>query len=110
MGGINANIRARLEDLSAYTGTALAGLGEKTGAAKAMPDDGFSGAMLRALDEVSGYQQTSNALIQASITDPDSVDIHDITIAEAKANLSLNIARTLLDRITRGWKEIINTR
>jgi flagellar hook-basal body complex protein FliE len=45
-----------------------------------------------------------------AITEPDSVDIQDITIAEAKANLSLNITRTLLDRIVRGWKEVINTR
>jgi flagellar hook-basal body complex protein FliE len=28
----------------------------------------------------------------------------------AEANLSLNIARTVMDRVVRGWKEVINTR
>ena len=33
------------------------------------------------------------------LVDPDSVDAHDVTIAMAKANLSLNITRTVLDRV-----------
>ena len=44
------------------------------------------------------------------ITDPDSVDAHDVTTAMARANLSLNIARTVMDRIVKGWKEVINLR
>jgi flagellar hook-basal body complex protein FliE len=71
---------------------------------------GFEDAMLKAMDEVNGLQQESSALSQAMITDPDSVDAHDVTIAMAKANLSLNIAKTVLNRIVTSWKDVINTR
>jgi flagellar hook-basal body complex protein FliE len=70
----------------------------------------FEDSMLKAMNEVNDLQQSSSALSQQMITDPDSVDAHDVTIAMAKANLSLNIARTVLDRIVKGWKEVINTR
>jgi flagellar hook-basal body complex protein FliE len=71
------------------SGTALAELGNKVGADAVLKSGTFEDAML---------------------TDPDSVDPHDVTIAMAKANLSLNITRTVMDRIVKGWKEIINTR
>ena len=35
---------------------------------------------------------------------------HCATIAQAKAGMSLNIARTVLSRVVQGWKDIINTR
>jgi flagellar hook-basal body complex protein FliE len=66
--------------------------------------------MLRALDKVSAEQQFSADLVQKAITDPGSLDPQDITIAQAKASMSLNIARTVLSRVVQGWKDIINTR
>ena len=44
------------------------------------------------------------------LTDPNSVDIHDITLASAKATLSLSITKELMDRAIRAYKEIINVR
>ncbi|MDR1363582.1 MAG: flagellar hook-basal body complex protein FliE [Spirochaetaceae bacterium] len=70
----------------------------------------FSDVMLRAIDKVSGDQNRVSSLSEAAITDPGSVDIHDLTIAEAEASMSLNIARTLLSRLTQAWRDIINTR
>ncbi|MDR2445287.1 MAG: flagellar hook-basal body complex protein FliE [Spirochaetaceae bacterium] len=70
----------------------------------------FADVMLRAIDGVSGDQNRVSALTEAAITDPGSVDIHDLTIAEAEATMSLNIARTLLSRLTQAWRDIINTR
>jgi flagellar hook-basal body complex protein FliE len=70
----------------------------------------FEDSMLKAMDEVNGLQQESSALTQAMLTDPNSVDVQDVTIAMAKANLSLNIAKTVLNRIVTSWKEVINTR
>jgi flagellar hook-basal body complex protein FliE len=70
----------------------------------------FERAMLEALDGVSASQSTVDDLVRLQMTDPDMVEAHQITTAMAEANLSLNIARTVLDRITRGWKELINTR
>jgi flagellar hook-basal body complex protein FliE len=38
------------------------------------------------------------------------MDPQDITIAQAKAGMSLNIARNILNRVVQGWKDVINTR
>ncbi|WP_304223825.1 flagellar hook-basal body complex protein FliE [Gracilinema caldarium] len=92
------------------SGTALSELGNKVGAEAVLRSGSFEDAMLKALDSVNADQNLSTDLMETMVTDPDSVDPHDVTIAMAKANLSLNITRTVLDRIVKGWKEIINTR
>lgn len=70
----------------------------------------FEDAMLKAMDGVNALQADSSNALEAMLTDPDSIDAHDVTIAMAKANMSLNITRTVLDRVVRAWKDIINTR
>lgn len=70
----------------------------------------FERALIKALDGVNAKQAESTEITQAMLTDPDSVDPHDVTIAQAEANLSLNIARTVMDRIVKGWKELVNSR
>jgi flagellar hook-basal body complex protein FliE len=91
-------------------GRNISSLGEKIGAGAAIPSGTFEDTMLKALDQVSAYQQISSSLAQQAITDPGSVDIHDITIAQAEAGMSLNITRNVLNRIVQGWRDIINTR
>jgi len=70
----------------------------------------FEHAMLQALDKVSGAQQHVSELEKEAIINPDSVDIHDITIAQAEASMALNITRNILSRLVQGWRDIINTR
>jgi flagellar hook-basal body complex protein FliE len=70
----------------------------------------FEDAMLKAMDGVNASQLESSQAIEQSLVDPDSIDAHDVTIAMAKANMSLNITRTVLDRVVRAWKDILNTR
>ena len=94
----------------AASGEALSALGAKVGSEAALRAGSFEDAMLKALDSVNTDQIDSSSMLQQMVTDPDSVDAHDVTIGMAKANLSLNITRVVLDRIVRGWKEIINTR
>ena len=84
--------------------------GRAVGAGAVTRSGTFEEAMLGALDKVSSYQQFANNLHQAAITDPDSVNVHDITIAQAMANTSLNIARNVLNRVVQGWRDLINTR
>ncbi|MDR2740979.1 MAG: flagellar hook-basal body complex protein FliE [Treponema sp.] len=91
-------------------GGAVSELGNKIGAEAAIRSGTFEDAMLRALDVVSAEKQFADGLIQQAIVDPESVDSHDITIAQAKASMSLNITRTILNRIVQGWRDIINTR
>jgi len=91
-------------------GSKITALGEKIGADAVTRSGTFTNAMLGALDKVSSYQQYASNLHQAAIIDPDSVDAHDITIAQAYANTSLNITRNVLSRLVQSWRDLINTR
>lgn len=74
------------------------------------PEGGFGQALMKALDAVNGEQQKAMHLTQQMITAPDTVDVHDVTIALASANLSLSIAKAVVDRAIRAYQEIINVR
>jgi len=70
----------------------------------------FEHAMLQSLDRVSDMQQLASHLSREAIINPDSVHAHDVTIAQAMANMSLNATRNILNRLVQGWRDIINTR
>jgi flagellar hook-basal body complex protein FliE len=91
-------------------GKAISELGNKIGAEGVLRSGTFEDTMLKALDMVSAQQQLPSNLMQTALTDPGAVDAHDITIAQAKASMSLNITRTILNRMVQGWKDLINTR
>jgi flagellar hook-basal body complex protein FliE len=94
----------------AGSGANILALRDKIGAEGITRAGTFEDAMLQALDKVSGTQQRASALQQEAIINPDSVDVHDITIAQAQANMSLGIARNILSRMVQGWRDLINTR
>jgi len=73
-------------------------------------ESGFGQALMQALDSVNADQQKAMDLTQQMITSPDSVNVHDVTIALASANLSLSIAKAVVDRAIRAYQEIINLR
>jgi flagellar hook-basal body complex protein FliE len=77
---------------------------------EAAVEEGFGRLLARTLGEVNDLQHRSMALTQAMITDPDSVDVHDVTIALAEANLSLSITKGVLDRAIQAYREILNLR
>ncbi|GHV78187.1 hypothetical protein AGMMS49942_30080 [Spirochaetia bacterium] len=91
-------------------GGKLAEMGNKIGSDAVTRSGSFENVMLQALDKVSAYQQFSSDLAQEAITEPGSIDPHDLTVAQQKANLSFDITRTVLSRLVQGWKDIINTR
>jgi flagellar hook-basal body complex protein FliE len=73
-------------------------------------EGGFASLFLQALGQVNQQQLRAQDLSQALITDPESVDIHDVTIALAEANLSLSMAKAVIDRAIRAYREIVNIR
>jgi len=83
---------------------------KKIGAEAVIRSGTFEEAMLSALDKVSAYQQYASNLNQMALIDPDSVNVEDVTIAQAEAMMSLNITRTVLNRVVQGWRDLINTR
>ncbi len=70
----------------------------------------FQSYLLDALSTVNNQQLDVNAVEEKLITNPDEVDIQDVTIAMAKARQSLNLAQTVIDRLVTGWNEITTTR
>ena len=62
------------------------------------------------ISQTNNLQQESFALNQAFITDPDSVDSHDVTIAMQKANMALQITKAVVDGALQSYREIINLR
>lgn len=70
----------------------------------------FEQTLLKAFDEVNARQQRTQELSKQMIVDPDSVDVHDVTIAMAEAGMSLKIAHTLIDRVVKSWNDITITR
>lgn len=70
----------------------------------------FEQTLLSAFDSMNAKQQNTDVLAQQMIVDPESVDVHDVTIAMAEANLSLKIAQSIIDRVIKGWTEITTSR
>jgi len=94
----------------AGSGKNILALEKKIGAQGVTRAGTFETAMLQALDKVSGQQQYASALGREAIINPDGVNIEDITIAQAEANMSFNAARNILSRLVQGWRDLINAR
>ena len=70
----------------------------------------FGKLFFQSLGQVNDLQVRAQDLSQALITDPDSVDIHDVTVALAEANLALSMTKAIIDRAIRAYREIVNIR
>jgi len=99
-----------LDSPYAGSGKNILALQKKIGAEGITRAGTFETAMLQALDKVSGLHQYTSDLQREAIINPDSVNVEDVTIAQEEASMSLNIARTILNRLVQGWRDIINTR
>ena len=70
----------------------------------------FDTSLIDAVNKMNDQQMNVADIEQKLITEPESVDIHDVTVAMAKARMSLNLAKTVIDRLVQGWSEITTTR
>jgi len=66
----------------------------------------FGNLMAAAIGRVSDRQLEAENLFVRMITNPDEVEPHDVTIAMAQANMSLNLAKTILDRAVKAYNDI----
>jgi flagellar hook-basal body complex protein FliE len=107
---LQADSFTRAGGFTGPVGQGVLDLEKITGAGAVSRAGTFEEAMLVALDQVSVADKFAESLAQRAITEPDTVDIHDLTIAQAKAGMSLDITRNILSRLVQGWRDIINTR
>ena len=73
-------------------------------------DGGFASMLMKAVNGVNDLELQSDSLSAQMITDPDSVDVHDVTIAMAKANLAVSLTKSVVDRAIQAYTNIINIR
>lgn len=106
---------ARVNNTHYGTGsvTSLNDTKDKTGLLHTTEKEGtksFQDYLLDAMETVNSQQLDVDALSEKIMTNPDEVDIHDVTIAMSKARMSLNLAQTVIDRLITDWNEITTTR
>ena len=70
----------------------------------------FESYLVNAVSSMNSQQLDVGRVQEKLITDPDSVDIHDVTTAMAKAQMSLSLAPTVIDRLVTGWNELSTNR
>ena len=70
----------------------------------------FTGALKDAFYKVNDLQLQSDELTKALAVRPETVDVHDVTIAAEKARIALLFTKSIVDRVTQAYKELINVR
>ena len=70
----------------------------------------FGDMLIQGLHAANEAQLEAGFLAEKVTSDPTSVDAHEVTVAMAKANMSLSIAKAVIDRTVTSFKEILNQR
>ena len=70
----------------------------------------FGDFLMDAISKMNDQQIEVGRLGERAMVDPDSVQPHEITEALAKSQMSLSLAKTVVDRVVTGWNEITTTR
>lgn len=68
--------------------------------------NGFRSMLLDALNQTNNLQKAEEDIKTQMLTDPDSVSAHDVTIAMAKARMSLSITKSVVDKAVSAYREI----
>lgn len=83
---------------------------DATAATPSAPRGGFADLLREGLGAVNQAEQTHAALAAQAITNPEQVDAHDVTIAAAKADLSIRLAKNIIDSTLSAYREITSLR
>jgi flagellar hook-basal body complex protein FliE len=73
-------------------------------------EQSFGDLLMGALGNVNDSQLNAMNLSQKMVTDPGSVNVEEVTIALADANLALSMTKAIVDRALAAYREIINIR
>jgi flagellar hook-basal body complex protein FliE len=87
----------------------IAGAGEQAASDKGV-EGNFGALLMNALGGVNDSQVKAMDLSKAMVTDPGSVNVEDVTIALADANLAISMTKAVVDRALAAYREIINVR
>lgn len=73
-------------------------------------ESAFADLVRKGMNAANADQMESQELFVKMITEPDSVEVHDVSIAMAKANMSLQMTKSIVDGAVKAYKDIINMR
>jgi len=68
--------------------------------------ENFADLVTQAVGRVSDRQLAADELFERMITHPDDVEPHDVTIAMAQAEMSLNLTKAIVDRAVKAYNDI----
>lgn len=63
-----------------------------------------------AIGKVNDLQVGSDSLYQKMIYEPESVDVHQVMIAQQKAEIALTFVKSVRDEAIRSYRELMNLR
>lgn len=75
-----------------------------------IPTKDFSSLISGPLDKVSDQIKDSEQKVESFLIDPDSVDPHDVTLALAKANMSVSMTKQVVNTALKAYREITSLR
>lgn len=87
----------------------IVGAGEAAPSSKGV-EQKFGDLLMSALGGVNDSQLNAMELSKKMVTDPSSVNVEDVTIALADANLAISMTKAIVDRALAAYREIINVR
>ena len=73
-------------------------------------EQSFAEVFFNVVNNINADQTNADQLQQAAIIAPDSVNVADILIATEKARLSVGMLKSVTERATRAYSEIMNIR
>lgn len=72
--------------------------------------ENFSQALKNAISSVNAQQVKADELSQKIVSDPKSVEPHEVMIAAEKARVSLQFTKTIADGVVRAYRELTTMR
>lgn len=72
--------------------------------------ENFKDLFVKTINKVNELELKSTDLTNQMVTDPDSVNIHDVMIAAEQAEMAVLLTKDIMDRVIRAYREIINVR
>jgi len=104
------NAMGNVIDLTRTHANHLDSEGQKKVLAMETNRERFVNLLAANIGRVSDRQHEAEELFRRMITNPDEVEPHDVTIAMAQANMSLNLTKTIVDRAVKAYNDITTMR
>ena len=72
--------------------------------------ENFSDLFNKVMGDVNSLELKATDLTNQMVTEPDSVNIHDVQIAAEQAEMAILLTKGVVDRVIKAYKEITNLR